>query len=128
MINSLGRWRPVAEIFGIASVFAVLNFLMLRWFAVDTAVFVYSVFELYGYFFAASVIILIALVIVERKNLDYVGYSFLIATSVKMVFAYLLLRPVLEQNLKIEKINFFFVFALFLTLETITTGRMLNRK
>jgi hypothetical protein len=54
---------------------------------------------------------------------------FMIATSIKMGIAYFLVRPILhvEPN-KIEKINFFAVFVLFLLLETLFTAKILNKK
>lgn len=96
--------------------------------AIDTSAFVYSPMALYAYFLIPALTILTVLIFVQRKNKDIVGNTFLILTSVKMVYAYLLLRPVLEQGIKAEKINFFFVFALFLTFETIVSSRMLNRE
>ncbi|RZJ67883.1 MAG: hypothetical protein EOO50_03415 [Flavobacterium sp.] len=128
MSNKFGRWRPIFEILGISIVFGALHVLFFRLLQVDTRIFVYSNLELYAYFLVASILILAVLIIAQRKNQDYVGYTFLIATSAKMVGAYILLRPVLEQNIKAEKINFFVVFALFLAFETVTASRMLNRQ
>ncbi|NUY80162.1 hypothetical protein HUK80_04585 [Flavobacterium sp. MAH-1] len=127
MMNSFGRWRPIVEIVGISILAAALHALILHLFNVGTDAFVYAPLELYAYFLIASVIILLVLIIVEKRNKDNVGYTFLIITSAKMVFAYFLLRPVLAHDLKIEKINFFVIFALFLAFETITASRMLNR-
>ncbi|MBD3581611.1 hypothetical protein [Flavobacterium selenitireducens] len=128
MTNNTKRWRPLIEIFVISCLAALLHFLILKLFSIDTTAFVYGLVELYVYFLAASLAIVTALVVIEKRNKDQVGYTFLILTSVKMVGAYLLLRPVLEQGIKAEKINFFVVFALFLAFETIVSGRMLNRE
>lgn len=127
MTNNSGRWRPLIEIVAISCVAALLQFLILKLFSIDTTAFVYGVIELYGYFLIASIAIVAALIVIEKRNKDQVGYTFLILTSVKMVGAYLLLRPVLEQGIKAEKINFFVVFALFLAFETVVSSRMLNR-
>lgn len=126
-MNSFGRWRPIVEIIVISILAAVLHALTLHLFKVYTDAFVYAPLELYVYFLIASVIILLVLIIVEKRNKDNVGYTFLIITSAKMVLAYFLLRPVLAHDMKIEKINFFVIFALFLAFETITASRMLNR-
>ena len=128
MINKLRRWRPLLEIFVIAVIAVILHVFMLRMIGIPLGSFVYSPTELYVYFLTASIVILAVLIAVERRNKDQVGYTFLILTSVKLVGAYLLLRPVLELNVKAEKINFFMVFALFLTFETIVASRMLNRE
>jgi hypothetical protein len=48
-----------------------------------------------------------------------------------MGFCYLILKPILQLNThdnSLEKINFFMIFALFLTIETVLTIRILNRK
>ena len=65
----------------------------------------------------------------KDKNLDYVGMTFLLITSLKMGVSFFIVRPVLadtNQNL-VEKINFFVIFILFLAIETIITIRLLNK-
>jgi hypothetical protein len=67
----------------------------------------------------------------KEKNIDSVGQTFLLLTSIKMVVAYVLLHPILQstnQLLTAEKVNFFITFALFLTIETVVTIRILNKK
>lgn len=91
----------------------------------------YSIANLYSMFFVFSVVIMSLLLFVRTKNLDYVGYTYLIVTSVKMGIAYFLLRPILttttDEN-STEKINFFIVFICFLAIETLLTIRILNNK
>ena len=91
----------------------------------------YSIANLYAMFFVFSVVIMSLLLFVRTKNLDYVGYTYLIVTSVKMGIAYFLLRPILatttDEN-STEKINFFIVFICFLAIETLLTIRILNNK
>ncbi len=91
----------------------------------------YSIANLYSMFFVFSVVIMSLLLFVRTKNLDYVGYTYLIASSVKMGIAYFLLRPILatttDEN-STEKINFFIVFICFLAIETLLTIRILNNK
>lgn len=84
-----------------------------------------------GFFFICSVIILFILIKVKEKNIDNVGYTFLLVTFIKMGISYAVLFPILHSgnpNIKIEKLNFFVIFALFLTIETIVTARILNKK
>lgn len=91
----------------------------------------YTVVELYSMFFLFSFVILSVLLLVRKKNLDYVGYTYLILTSVKMGIAYFLLRPVLEtstDDISSEKLNFFIIFIYFLAIETFLTIRILNNK
>lgn len=86
---------------------------------------------IYGFFFTCSVVILFVLIKVKEKNIDNVGYTFLLVTFIKMALSYAVLSPILNSgnpNVGTEKINFFIIFALFLTIETIVTARILNNK
>jgi hypothetical protein len=91
----------------------------------------YSIFKLYSIFFVLSLVIMSLLLFVKSKNLDNVGYTYLIATSIKMGIAYFLLRPILKtasNEISSEKMNFFIVFISFLAIETLLTIRILNNK
>ena len=93
--------------------------------------FVYSIETIYGFFFLCSAVILIILVRIREKNIDNVGHSFLLLTCIKMGAAYLMLLPVLNSSgghAQAEKLHFFIVFAIFLTLETIAAIRLLNKE
>lgn len=85
----------------------------------------------YGFFFVCSVIIVFILIKVKEKNIDHVGYTFLLVTFIKMAVSYAVLSPILDSGnpyVRIEKLNFFIIFALFLTIETVVTVRILNNK
>ena len=85
----------------------------------------------YVFFFFCSLIIILILMKVKTKNIDNVGYTFLLVTCFKMAISYAVLSPILHSgnpNVRIEKVNFFIIFALFLTIETIVTVRILNNK
>lgn len=86
---------------------------------------------IYGFFFICSVLIILVLIKVKEKNIDNVGYTFLLVTCIKMAISYIVLSPILHSgnpNTGTEKINFFIIFTLFLTIETIVTVRILNNK
>ena len=86
---------------------------------------------IYGFFFFCSLIILLVLIKVKTKSIDNVGYTFLLVTCIKMAISFTVLSPILHSgnpNVRIEKVNFFIIFALFLTIETIVTVRILNNK
>ena len=116
--------------------FAVLGFLLHKLFFQlinfkELSVFVYTIESLYVIFTILSIIIVLILLLVKKKNLDIVGYTFLILTSIKMVIAYMFLKPILEASnskTEVEKINFFIIFCFFLAIETVVTIRMLNNK
>ena len=85
----------------------------------------------YGFFFICSLLIILILIEVNAKNIDTVGFTFLLVTFIKMALSYVILSPILNSvnaNVKAEKIDFFIIFALFLTIETIVTVRILNNK
>lgn len=91
--------------------------------------FYYSIPVLYLLFFIFSSLILIVVTKISEKNFDNTGMVFMIATSIKMAVAFFLVRPILHlEGNKIEKINFFAIFIVFLLFETIIVAKILNKK
>lgn len=90
----------------------------------------YSIEILFLFFGILSTIIVLMLVRIKKKSIDYVGMSFLLLTSVKMVISYIFSLPIVStlNTNKIEKANFFFIFIYFLILETVITIKLLNQK
>lgn len=127
------KWLPLLQVFALSACCYLIHRLLFFWF-VDERVsqsLYYSLSELYLFFFSCSILIMTILIFVGQKSLDYVGYTFLLVTVLKMVGAYFFLLPVLwEQGkyIQFEKGNFFVVFALFLTIETLVAARILNNK
>ena len=127
------KFQPVLEVLILSSVVYLIHKLV--FFLNDDNPklqgFNFSIETIYEFFFTCSAIIVFILIIVKEKNIDNVGYTFLLITCVKMAVSYAVLSPILHSgnpNLSIEKLNFFLVFALFLTIETIVTARILNNK
>lgn len=127
------KYRPILELF----VISILGYLVHKLFFYfneanpDFQNFHYPIETIYGFFFLCSVVILLILIQVNAKNIDNVGHTFLLVTCVKMAVSYAVLFPILHSgmpNIATEKINFFVIFALFLTIETMVTIRMLNNK
>lgn len=93
--------------------------------------FVYSLELLYCFFFFSSVLILVILFAVNKKNINNVGFSFLFLTVAKMGTAFFFLQPILhstETQIGIEKKNFLVIFLIFLAIETVVAVRILNNK
>ena len=70
------------------------------------------------------------MIFVRKKNLDIVGYFYLILTMVKMGIAYFFLHKINQHThdfLSYEKKSFFVSFILFLAIETLITIRLLNK-
>ncbi len=86
---------------------------------------------IYGFFLICSLIIILILLKIKEKNNDNVGNVFLLVTCIKLAISYTILFPIIHSgniNVNAEKINFFIIFALFLTIETVVTIRILNNK
>lgn len=109
----------------------VLHKLIFYIFKINQETFYYSLERLYTVFFVLSFIIIFILLKIKERNFDQLGMSFLLLTSSKMVFYYFLLKPILKirhYDIRTEKINFFVLFVLFLTIEAVVTIRILSEK
>lgn len=112
--------------YGIHKVIAVSTSLGAR-----IAGFFYSLEAIYAFFTFCSVIIVAILTVVRARNLDATGQAFMTATFVKMFVAYGFLYPALSPETAPTnpgKMNYFVVFLVFLTLETLACMRLLNQK
>jgi hypothetical protein len=127
------KYRPVFEIV-IVSIVAYIVHKSVFYFLQDNPKFTgfyYPLESVYGFFGVCALVILFILIEIRARNIDNVGYTFLLVTFIKMGISYAFLKPILLSglpNIAIEKINFFIVFALFLAIETIATIRILNNK
>ncbi len=107
-----------------------LTFYLLNFLTIENQ-FQYSILTLYSYFTFLSLVIIIILFFIKRKEINNVGNSFMLLTILQMPFAYLLLHSILNSSSKhasFEKINFFIIFLLFLAIETVVSIRILNNK
>lgn len=127
----LKKLFPFLALLGIAFLLYIIHKTIFYGFNINDERFHYSLETLYLFFFVLSAIILKVLIIIKERSFDNVGMSFLLATSIKMVFCYLILRPILQihntENAA-EKINFLLMFIVFLTIETLFTIRLVNEK
>jgi hypothetical protein len=122
---------PFIALLGIVILLYIIHQIVFYALDIDQGAFHYCLETLYLFFFVLSVIIFKVLLIVKEKSFDNVGMSFLLATSLKMVFCYLILRPILQipqDSNPTERINFFILFIVFLAIETIFTIRLVNEK
>lgn len=109
----------------------VLHKLVFYFFKINQGAFYYSLEKLYSIFFILSLTILLILLKIKERNFDQLGMSFLLLTSIKTIFYYLLLKPILKMShheAATEKTNFFILFIIFLTIETVVTIRILSEK
>lgn len=126
------KYKPVLEVFLLALVAFIIHKTFLH-FALSSLVeqkFRYSSPLLYLFFTICSLAIVLVLIKMNEKNIDSVGQTFLLLTCIKMIISYVLLHPILQSTIQLlnpEKINFFITFAVFLTIETVVTVRILNK-
>ncbi|WP_395060419.1 hypothetical protein [Flavobacterium sp.] len=93
--------------------------------------FIYSLEKLYLFFGIFSITIELVLIKIKEKNLDIVGNVFLLLTLIKMMVCYVFGSSILKQTNEhnsIQKWNFLILFLIFLTIETVLTIIMLNKK
>lgn len=93
--------------------------------------FIYSIPLLYLFFFFFSALLILLLEKIKQNNINSVGLTFLLLTTIKMVIAFVFLKPILSLNLPktpTEKMSFFIIFIYFLIIETLVTIRILNNK
>lgn len=90
----------------------------------------YSIETIYITICSFSVAILVTLLIVNSRNKDVVGLTFLLITSIKAGVLLFVFSDIVASSNKntVERINFFTVFILFLAIETLITIRLLNKK
>jgi hypothetical protein len=123
--------RSLLYLTGLATFFYIVHKIVFHFLVIDDQDFYYALETLYAVFYVLSLIVFIILLKVKEKSFDNVGMSFLLSTSVKMIFCFLLLKPILKNasgENTLEKMNFFVIFMLFLAIETILTIRLLNEK
>lgn len=128
---TLKKFSPFLALGGVAFLLYMVHRVIFYGLSINQDLFHYSLEALYLFFFSLSAVIFIVLLIVKERSFDNVGMSFLLATSIKMIFCYLILRPILqisEGESPVERINFFILFIVFLTIETLFTIRLVNEK
>ena len=127
------KYRPILEVVSISMLVYLVHKLVffLNENNPNLQGFHFPIEVVYGFFFVCSLLIILILIKVNEKNIDNVGFTFLLVTFIKMALSYVILSPILNSgnpNVRTEKIDFFIIFALFLTIETIVTVRILNNK
>ena len=125
------KFQPIFEVLIVSLLLIVAHKLFFYWNENNPKYqnFYFSLETIYGFFSFSSIIIVSFLLFVKHKSKDNVGNTFMLITCLKTGISFALLNPILNsgnQNVGIEKINFFVIFALFLALETVVTARILN--
>lgn len=130
---NIKKYQPLLEVLALSGLVYLLHKLFFLWNENSPKYqnFHFPIEVVDGFFFVCALLLIAILIKVNSKNIDNVGYVFLLVTFIKMGVSYAILSPILSSgnwNLKVEKINFFIVFGLFLAIETFVTIRLLNPK
>ena len=123
--------KPIGFLMLVTVLAYVVNKILVNVFNINTVSFKYSVEVLHVFFTAFSIITLVVLLKIKQINIDIVGNTFLLLSSFKMILAYLLVKPILNNsssNATVEKWHFFSIFIFFLLLETLLVAYLLNYK
>ena len=124
--------KPIVALGLFSAVLLLLNILYVTYIdnTIITEGYTYPLSVLYLVFFILSSVIFVVLQLVNKKNKEQLGYSFLLATAIKMAICYLLARPIIAKGevAATEKVNFFIIFIVYLVIEAYYTARLLNNK
>ncbi len=125
------KLQPLFEVLTVSFLLFIAHKLFFYWNKTNPKYqnFYFSLETIYGFFSISSIIIVSILLFIKQKSIDIVGFTFLLTTCLKIGISFALLVPILNSkasNIGYEKINFFVVFALFLSIETAVTIRILN--
>jgi len=124
-------YKPVLNLLAASMVLYLLHKTLFYGIEIDTSKFYYSLETLYLFFSGCSLLIILILLFVNIKNKEQVGMGFIWLTGIKIMICCLLLIPLFARSTNhktLENINFFVMFILFLTIETILSIRILNNK
>lgn len=92
----------------------------------------HSLLSLYAGYSSFSIMITIILTKIRAINIDYVGYSFLLLTGLKMLLSFGVFYGAIHDEVlpltAIEKKNILTVFLFFLAVETFIAVRILNSR
>jgi hypothetical protein len=128
---NLKKYQAILYLFLFALGSYSLHKILFLFLKIENETLYYALETLYLLFASMSIMVLFVLIKVKEKSFDNTGMSFLLATSIKMVFCFIILRPLLmvsDEASTLDKKNFFALFILFLTIETIITIRLLAKK
>ena len=128
----LSIFKPLLSVLVFSILFFFAHYYILIYLIGQEALskFYFSVHQIYLFYTISSILIITILIFVRKKNLDIVGYFYLVLTMVKIGIAYFFLHEINQNSttfLIYEKKSFFASFIIFLAMETLITARLLNK-
>ncbi len=129
---TLKNFRPILEILALSAFAFIVHWLVFYFFMNSVgASFQFPLWMLYCFFGGCGTLITFTSIVVKYYSIDSVGQAFLLTTFIEMLLCFAVFYPKLNtgnHELGTERANFIIVFLLFLTIETVVTIRLLNKK
>ncbi len=90
----------------------------------------YSLSKMLVFFTISSIVLLLIHDFIRYKNKDSLGYVFMVTLTIKVIFSYFFIAPVLNATVvnSFEKTYFFCLFLIYLFIDVYFTARLLNKK
>jgi hypothetical protein len=90
----------------------------------------YSLSKMFVFFTVSSLVLLLIHDFIRYKNKDSLGYVFMVTLTIKVIFSYIFIAPVLNATVvnSFEKTYFFCLFLIYLFIDVYFTARLLNKK
>ncbi|WP_445456195.1 hypothetical protein [Flavobacterium sp. HNIBRBA15423] len=90
----------------------------------------YSLSKMLVFFTISSLVLLLIHDFIRYKNKDSLGYVFMVTLTIKVIFSYFFIAPVLNATVvnSFEKTYFFCLFLIYLFIDVYFTARLLNKK
>jgi len=131
-VMKLSDFKPLLLVLVLTVSLCLFNHLIIstEFFSSKYVLYTFSLQFIYTIFGLFSIVILAILFIINKRNKDIVGLTFLLLTSLKMGICGFIFSEIITSNNKntTERINFFYIFILFLAIETLITIHLLNKK
>ncbi|WP_430614581.1 hypothetical protein [Flavobacterium sp. JP2137] len=100
-------------------------------FVLEPSVYYYHTFAIYGFLFAVTLLLYIAILYINSVFSDYTGYAFMASSFFKMLLAILFLLPIIrsdDRSYIADVLLFFVPYFLYLFFETFFVVQLLNDK
>ena len=125
MIDLLKKYITIVLMFFCSLLFFAIHTLVGKGYLVN-----YSEVSLHSIFASFSIAIVLILTILYYKKPNYVGYSFMAITTLKMLILVVVFKKTIQtapEILKPEKMTILLLFLIYLAVETILIVQLLNK-
>lgn len=121
------KFRPILDATGLSMLAVIVHLAIAYFLKLPDGLSLLAV--LYGALFTATAIILLILIKIMFRNIDNVGYTFMLLTCIKMVIIYLVFKTFATEigTEGLPKAHLIAAFFVMLGVETWCTVRMLNK-